>query len=63
MKNFHRGTHELPIVPILIATNAIHVHHTGIEWAADYVATPDAVGVQVYFKFSKAQSKYQIHLT
>lgn len=40
MKNFHRGSHELPIVPILIATKAHSVDHTGIEWASDGVATP-----------------------
>ncbi|NNC38729.1 MAG: DUF2075 domain-containing protein [Hyphomonadaceae bacterium] len=40
LKNFHRGSHDLPIVPVLIATRAEKVDPPQLEWAADNVATP-----------------------
>ncbi|NBP40300.1 MAG: DUF2075 domain-containing protein [Betaproteobacteria bacterium] len=40
LKNFHRGSHNLPIVPILVPTAAAVQQMPAIEWAADQVATP-----------------------
>lgn len=40
LKNFHRGSHNLPIVPILIPTAAPPQPLPGINWAADLVAEP-----------------------
>ena len=45
LKNFHSGSHELPIVPILIATNAPATSRAeNCIWAADNVANPILVG-------------------
>ncbi len=45
LKNFHSGSHDLPIVPILIATNAISISNLeDCVWASDNVATPILVG-------------------
>lgn len=40
LKNFHRGSHNLPIVPILIPTAIPHQTVPAIKWAADQVAEP-----------------------
>ena len=40
LKNFHRGSHSLPIVPILIPTAAPLQPVPEIRWAADRVAEP-----------------------
>jgi len=43
LKNFHLGSHDLPIVPILVATKATQDPGT-LRWAADRVAEPVLVG-------------------
>ncbi len=40
LKNFHRGSHTLPIVPLLVATQAKAASHPSLQWAADRVAEP-----------------------
>ncbi|MGJ8563111.1 MAG: DUF2075 domain-containing protein [Alphaproteobacteria bacterium] len=40
LKNFHRGSHDLPIIPILIATQAESGGPPQLAWAADQVAEP-----------------------
>jgi len=40
LKNFHRGSHDLPIVPVLIATRASNAGPVNLAWAADQVAAP-----------------------
>lgn len=40
LKNFHRGTHHLPVVPILIATEAPVQPVVSVNWASDSVADP-----------------------
>ncbi len=40
LKNFHRGSHNLPIVPILIPTAAPLQPVPSINWATDQVAEP-----------------------
>jgi hypothetical protein len=40
LKNFHLGSHALPIVPVLVATRAIIVPEPLLVWAADSVAEP-----------------------
>ena len=40
LKNFHKGSHDLPIVPILIATRAPSVAPAEVNWADDQVAAP-----------------------
>ena len=40
LKNFHRGSHNLPIAPILIPTAAPTQTLSEIKWAADWVAEP-----------------------
>ena len=40
LKNFHKGSHVLPIVPVLIATRAPSVETVGASWAEDQVAAP-----------------------
>ncbi|MEP1230775.1 MAG: DUF2075 domain-containing protein, partial [Litorimonas sp.] len=42
LKNFHRGSHNLPIIPILIATQAQSGGASQLEWASDQVAEPIA---------------------
>lgn len=43
LKNFHRGSHDAPIVPVLIATEAPLVDFR-VEFADDGVASPICVG-------------------
>jgi hypothetical protein len=43
LKNFHRGSHHLSILPILVATKALPKGMTSLHWAEDQVAEP--VGV------------------
>ncbi len=40
LKNFHRGSHRVPIVPVVIATEAQPVGITEVSWASDGVAEP-----------------------
>lgn len=40
LKNFHSGSHNLPIVPILIATASDYRASPVVRWAADQVAEP-----------------------
>ena len=40
LKNFHKGSHHVPIVPIVIATKAAKQTTPTFNWAADDVATP-----------------------
>lgn len=40
LKNFHRGSHDLPIVPILIATRGNAAWPVNLTWAEDQVAAP-----------------------
>jgi len=40
LKNFHAGSHNLPIIPILIATNAEPIKSPELQWAPDKVAAP-----------------------
>lgn len=40
LKNFHRGSHNLPVVPVLIPTVAPSQSVAGITWAPDQVAEP-----------------------
>ncbi len=50
LKNFHEGSHSLPIVPILIATNAESQQFTGLRFSEDLVASPvgtNAVSLKV----------------
>ncbi len=44
LKNFHLGSHELPIVPVLVATKANAKPEQAL-WAPDGVAAPVLVGV------------------
>lgn len=43
IKNFHLGCHDLPVVPILVATQADQIC-SGAIWSADRVAYPLLVG-------------------
>ena len=45
LKNFHLGSHELPIVPVLVATRAEALATPGV-WAPDLVAEPVLVGAR-----------------
>jgi hypothetical protein len=40
LKNFHKGSHDLPVVPILIATAAPPSAVSLVRWASDQVAEP-----------------------
>lgn len=40
LKNFHKGSHTLPIIPILLATEAETLGTPTIEFAADGIAEP-----------------------
>jgi Uncharacterized conserved protein (DUF2075) len=44
LKNFHLGSHTLPIVPVLIATKALGITIEQPEWAVDGVSKPILVG-------------------
>ncbi len=44
LKNFHLGSHEIPIVPVLVATEAQGSEQTDAKWAADGVAAPILIG-------------------
>ena len=43
LKNFHKGSHHLPIVPILVATNARQAPELTWKWAEDQVLSPICV--------------------
>ncbi|MDV6331857.1 DUF2075 domain-containing protein [Asticcacaulis sp. 201] len=45
LKNFHQGSHDLPIVPILVATQAAASRDIQLELALDQVAAPLCVAV------------------
>jgi hypothetical protein len=40
LKNFHRGSHDRLVVPILVSTDALGQSGFKLEWAADGVAAP-----------------------
>src|SRR5690606_21711973 len=40
LKNFHKGSHALPIVPIVLATEAAVVGPPEVQFAADGIAEP-----------------------
>lgn len=40
LKNFHEASHGLPIIPILVATNASESESTAINFASDQVSRP-----------------------
>lgn len=40
LKNFHEGSHSVPIVPVLVSTNAQSQSFAGIKFAEDLVAAP-----------------------
>ncbi|WP_233281513.1 DNA/RNA helicase domain-containing protein [Sphingomonas changnyeongensis] len=44
LKNFHLGSHTLPIVPVLCATEALNHEISRFEWAEDRVASPVLTG-------------------
>jgi hypothetical protein len=44
LKNFHLGSHEVPIVPILCATEAPRQASFNLVWHPDHVAEPIRVG-------------------
>ncbi len=46
LKNFHEGSHELPIVPILCPTHAPTNGREELQWHADRVAQPLLIGPQ-----------------
>jgi hypothetical protein len=46
LKNFHRGSHHRPILPILIATRALSQGIPSPQWAEDQVAGPVCVTPQ-----------------
>ena len=46
LKNFHLGSHSLPIIPILCATAAPSDGKTDLSWSDDYVAQPLLIGPQ-----------------
>lgn len=44
LKNFHLGSHDAPIVPVLYATNAPLLSRFGLSWFPDRVAEPLKIG-------------------
>jgi hypothetical protein len=42
LKNFHEGSHSVPIVPVLVSTNAASQPITELKFARDLVASPIA---------------------
>ena len=44
LKNFHLGSHDLPIIPVLLATKA-ETDGLELQWADDLVAEPLLVGI------------------
>ena len=46
LKNFHKGSHDLPIVPIALATEAVSSRQSALKFAADKVAEPLLIPVQ-----------------
>jgi hypothetical protein len=44
LKNFHKGSHDTPIVPIVVATGAEGASQQDLCWAVDGVAQPLLVG-------------------
>lgn len=44
LKNFHKGSHDLPIIPILCATGAERSRAADLQWSADDVAQPVLIG-------------------
>lgn len=53
LKNFHRGSHDLPIVPILVATQAKSRGVSQIEWADDQVADPVFLRINRFEEFDR----------
>jgi hypothetical protein len=46
LKNFHRGSHDLPIVPVLIPTGVSNEFLGAIEFASDGVAVPLCLSIE-----------------
>lgn len=44
LKNFHSGSHAAPIIPVVVATNAVGRSAFPVIWAEDSVAAPVLVG-------------------
>lgn len=60
LKNFHRGSHHLPILPILIATKALPQEMPLLLWAEDHVAKPVSItpsGLTKLITFTLTQLK------
>lgn len=60
LKNFHRGSHHLPILPILIATKALPQEMPLLMWAEDHVAEPVSIspsGLTKLITFTLTQLK------
>jgi hypothetical protein len=51
LKNFHAGSHNLPIVPIIVATGATKNPPPQVEFASDMVAQPLRVGAKNFGSF------------
>jgi hypothetical protein len=45
LKNFHVGSHDAPIIPILYATNASRQSQFDVSWSPDRVANPVKIGI------------------
>ncbi len=46
LKNFHKGSHEAPIFPILVATEALESDKMSSEWVPSSGCSPSAEPVQ-----------------
>lgn len=46
LKNFHRGSHHCPILPLLISTGAPDQSISDFTWVQDSVATPICIGAR-----------------
>jgi hypothetical protein len=51
LKNFHKGSHHLPILPILVATKALPQGMPPLQWAEDQVAEPVNISPSDLAKF------------
>ena len=60
LKNFHKGSHNAPILPILIATNAENQLPPTYSWAEDRVAKPVCVAPSHLVEIIESVLAYQI---
>ena len=51
LKNFHGGSHDVPIIPILVATSASTPANTDVKFAEDMVAQPLLIGEKNFRAF------------